>query len=759
MKPSPEQKEILDKLADDYDVKIDAIAGSGKTCSILFIAKKFPQASILLLTYNARLKLETREKAKKFKLHNLEAHTYHSFGVNYYDQECCRDIGIKKVIEGKLERSKHYEYDIIIPDESQDMTPLLYSFVSLIIETNIKICEKTEMKLCILGDKKQCIYAYQDADQRYLTYADKLFTTRKWADCKLSRSFRITHQMAEFLNVCILREPRMFSEKQGNLPRYLICDTFMPGFSEPYREVTKYLQTYKPEDIFILAPSVRKSGDKENPVRVLANQISTNKVPIYASESNDQKLDMDVIKGKIVVTTFHQAKGLERKVVIVYGFDAGYFEYYKRTANPDLCPNEIYVASTRALECLTMIHHQDNNFFKFLDEEQLDNYVTFVGDRKPRLKKKWKSTQSAEREIGVTDLLRHQKSLTLIECQKYFTRKLFLEGGNLLPIPIKIEQGDLMESVSDINGVAIPSYFEVTQNESCTIDELLSNVDKHHQPAEEMDIPTILELANKFIAWQSGYNYKMNQIKKYDWFEEKMMDKCLQNMSEHVYKEAMFERLVKGKFANVKLCGYYDCYDPHTGTLWEFKCVSQLTDEHFIQLAIYVYLYYVSIEIKEQDYVYATSDGKEYEGTVLRVRDKTYEIKNESGNMYKSLIQGQDFIRKTKKPIIYKLYNILNNEIYEIQITNLREISQMIIYLIESKDDAEKCWPDHQFQANSLRLKKNAQQIIKNELTKKKTKVPYPELNELLMEDMTANFSTMELDEPPEVPTTKFKRR
>ena len=62
---------------------VDSVAGSGKTTSVLYIAHTYPEHRILMLTYNARLKFETRSRATALCLGNIEVHTYHSFGVRY----------------------------------------------------------------------------------------------------------------------------------------------------------------------------------------------------------------------------------------------------------------------------------------------------------------------------------------------------------------------------------------------------------------------------------------------------------------------------------------------------------------------------------------------------------------------------------------------------------------------------------------------------------------------------------------------------
>ena len=68
---SEEQTDILLKISAGNNVKVDAVAGSGKTTTCLYIAKNNPTRKILLLTYNAKLKLETRERARSLGLDNI----------------------------------------------------------------------------------------------------------------------------------------------------------------------------------------------------------------------------------------------------------------------------------------------------------------------------------------------------------------------------------------------------------------------------------------------------------------------------------------------------------------------------------------------------------------------------------------------------------------------------------------------------------------------------------------------------------------
>lgn len=66
-------------------------------------------------------------------------------------------------------------------------------------------------------------------------------------------------------------------------------------------------------------------------------------VNVHVPISEDEALDEDIIRGKLVFSTFDQAKGLERKAVVVFNFDDSYFNYFNRSANKNVCPNILYV--------------------------------------------------------------------------------------------------------------------------------------------------------------------------------------------------------------------------------------------------------------------------------------------------------------------------------------------------------------------------------------------------------------------------------
>ena len=69
-----------------------------------------------------------------------------------------------------------------------------------------------------------------------------------------------------------------------------------------------------------MAPSVRK-GEHKSPVTNCVDLASSkHKIPFYVPLNDDEKINEQNIQNKIIVCTFHQAKGRERKVAIIFNF-------------------------------------------------------------------------------------------------------------------------------------------------------------------------------------------------------------------------------------------------------------------------------------------------------------------------------------------------------------------------------------------------------------------------------------------------------
>ena len=210
-------------------------------------------------------------------------------------------------------------------------------------------------------------------------------------------------------------------------------------------------------------------------------------------------------------------------------------------------------------------------------------------------------------DVSVTNLIKHTSESVTNECLQDVKIVNISEPKNVIDIPIKIKQevhGDQdkvsHESVCEINGVAIPSYFEYkTQNKMSIMECLESNESNNldvyeiNDEASKLSIERLLQLSTRWCAIKSGYLFKTYQIKKYDWISEANLDKCINNLHQlNIENDSQFEKFYqiinRPELYNRRLKGYVDCID--SNSMYEFKCVNQLNNEHVLQTLMYMYL-------------------------------------------------------------------------------------------------------------------------------------------------------------------------
>lgn len=692
IKPSYEQQQVIESLTNN-NVLVDSIAGSGKTTCILFAAKRFRDKEILVLTYNAQLKNETRKRAEGYA--NVAVHSYHSFCVSAYNKLAYTDDIVNRLIQDNTKPKIDIKYDIIIADEAQDMTPLLCKLFHKIVKDNEnqKVC-----KLMVIGDQMQCIYKFRESDSRFMTYASKLFGTLnefEWKNYSLTETFRCTKPMVDFINNCMIGHERLVSNKVSCVkPDYVICNSY----NYPSTVITEYLRIYKPHEIFVVAFSTK---DK-TPIKHLANYVTNNlNVPIYCSGSDQESLDSRIIDNKLVFSTIHQIKGRERKAVIFIGFDDSYFEYYDKKANNDICPNELYVAVTRATERLTIIHDAKRNYLPFVKREELYKYTNF-SQKQTNDKFKKIVQQSGDQSFIVSDLVGYLPFSVENACMRYIDVTIIQEPGVILNVQnvVKMDKepntggtggtgngttngsmDDIFESVSDITGIAIPAHFEYTKYGSSSlfsknlVEKSMHRIangdyddkvkiamitklkkfsktlkDFHKKHIDKMDmnnleISDLLKIALYYSAQQNKTDYKLKQINKFDWLTKSTMKEGMQRLSSVVKgTNLLFEESMESKLDKYQIIGEIDCIDNDNNVVYEFKCTKNLSSSHIIQLGIYIWMHMAT----------------------------------------------------TTEPFKYMLFNVFTGEIREL-VSSYERLEEMIKMLVEHKLNGENTKSDVEF--------------------------------------------------------------
>ena len=374
------------------------------------------------------------------------------------------------------------------------------------------------------------------------------------------------------------------------------------------------------DDIFILAPSVR-THNESNPIKKLENILVKRGIPCYVPISDDSELKDEVLANKVVFSSFHQSKGLERKVVFVYNFNAAYFTYYAKDKDTAVCPNTMYVAITRAMERL-YVCAEDNQTtpFAFVNMERAAGpCVKRVVLDKPRMVVKvGDDTEDSKKVIPmrrVTDLTRFIPDELLVQIVELCKMEVVRSSYKNVSIPDSIHTAEgLVESVYELNGIAIPTMYEHRLTDRISIREDLQEHFSGNMMFDNslelkfmkdkiqsvLKVPSsaadYLKLANVYSAYISGYIHKIAQIKEYNWFSDETVEELYRILAGTIGEQndaSEFEYTLEDEYdfhgKKVLVCGRADLVD--SSSVWELKCVSALKEEHFVQLALYAWLW------------------------------------------------------------------------------------------------------------------------------------------------------------------------
>lgn len=581
MAPSGEQQNIIDLLDTGKNVIVEAVAGAGKSTTVIFIARHFHNKKILQLTYNASLRQELKERVDRERIENLEIHTYHSFAVKYYSPSSHTDFELRKIIRASAPPTTPIpNYDFIICDETQDMTLLYYRFV-----TKITTDAATPFQLLVLGDSKQSLYEFKGADSRYLSMADTLWLEHPYLKCRdferttLRTSYRITNPMAEFVNHVMLGENRMEAARDG-CPVVYIHHTDNNLKNTIIYEITNLLENgASPSDIFILAGSVKASNRM---VQMIENILVEQEIPCNIPMFENERMDDKVIQGKVVFSTFHSVKGRQRPYVFVVGFSQNYMDFFAKDAPHDECPNTLYVACTRALKRLYLLEEDKREdrplkFLKKTHHEMKDlHFVKFKGTPKfiqppasSDTEIEEENQETIEKKIfkNVTELIRFLSDDTY-DIISPILEKIFVVEKERMKTPLNIPTVQQMhrgnyEEISDINGIAIPCMYydycarknqevsgattastnaniiyNIVENEIETLKKkkkgsgkLFHYVQSMFKTISKKHIQTrhYLQLSNMYIALKENLFFKLKQISKeedYVWLTPSLIKQC-----------------------------------------------------------------------------------------------------------------------------------------------------------------------------------------------------------------------------------------
>jgi hypothetical protein len=651
IKLSTEQEEIVNTVSQDNSlIVVDAVPGSGKTSVVLSIAKKYAEEkSIWCFTFNNQLAAEVQDKIIHHELSdNINVSTYHGFGKTYYNNDMLDDSCMFHVIQDDQKPIKELPFiDVLVVDETQDMKPLYFYFIQKVMNDSFETLKRRPRVILTLGDKRQNIYDFMGSDSRFLTMAEHMYPCKeKVFHLKLTQSFRLTNEIATFLNNSLKGTEIVAHRKSGHRPCYLV--------GNPYSCIDLVLESIQdmgtsPEDLFFLFPSVRGQL-----VRVLENKLSEKKIRCVVSRSETGMLDDKVIKGKAVISTFHQSKGRERPVVVVFGFDKSYFDFFARdTEDTTQVPPPMYVAMTRASEKLFLIQHSKQLPMPFLQDGWQD-HVDYINLDPPipipvsasiKSSSSSASSSSSTSSISLEHYTSPSKVVEFIPQEAMLQIALLFEKVFTLECEKHVEvvyentvlgaDKKTYEDVADLNGIAIPFKFETEKKDNkientvimkrCDekLKKMLPSVRKYYlnhmksyldSRTEETQQADFFFYANLYRSLTTGYRYYLEQLDTYD-YALPVLEKLMNNLRRHVRKPiSIYDFLSFEVPLEIRQDRIDDFIDTHFGlaqmgrviftgadidimdsqNVWEVKCVELIQNEHKLQLVVYAWLYLLS---------------------------------------------------------------------------------------------------------------------------------------------------------------------
>lgn len=587
--PSEEQSAVVAAIA-HANVQVNAVAGSGKTTTILHIAAAYPKLKILCLTYNRHLKDESDEKRKRYNIKNLEICTFHSFCRTYYKMFGYTDSDIELLLHNNTPLQKKKLNHIIILDESQDLKPLYYRLFLKYYKDNKELCS-FDPKIAVMGDTRQSIYQFNGTDSRYLDHAALFFDLNEfeWKTLTLSTSYRLTEPMKEVVNKHCIHADRIKSVKRGEPVKYIYYDCFKN--EKVLNEVSRFKSIgYANSDILILFPSL--STKVKSPLVKLTNMLSNNGIDIFMA-SNDRDYNKKELENKLVILTYHRAKGLERPVVLVPCFDANYFKFYNKDADPESCPNELYVALTRASRHLVLFQHHRNDPLPFFAHHDVQTpYLKYYAMKEDKKSEKREDAviEEYKKNMAVTDMFKYISNDAVASIQRlmqYTTLQRPTHPINMNTL-MELEDGTF-ESISDIIGLGVVINYEykTTKRVRSFDDEKISYGTRIRA------IDTFFSLLVQYDSKTTGFLHRQRQLSKKsrnEWMTQETLDTTFERLkSLKLSRDAQFECPVSYYDPDIEyvIRGMVDCIDDDNRIVYEFKFTQDLMFEHKLQLLLY----------------------------------------------------------------------------------------------------------------------------------------------------------------------------
>lgn len=369
---SEEQQRCIDALLEGSNVVVKAQAGAGKSTTFLHAAKSWIAhhgGKVVLLCYNVILRAASEKRIEELGLsEHIHCYTIHSLASQIHKTSIGDTLSLLAHLKCTGEAPD--DYTLCLIDEGQDLSRSMVEVIN-----QLQKLLKGTMRYMVVGDLRQAIYEFaREAEPEVLVRPHDVLEPNgcDWIECMLNESYRVTPAIASFLNEHYRHpsnEPIVGANTHSkNIPPEVVIGDAAKG--DLVRLVSALLEEYAPDQIMVLAPSVVGGYY----CRELAKLLSEHhKIPLHTTHRRLVEVNQALLKGKLVISSYHQSKGDERDCVVVLGADV---RLAVRRGSPilqgrPLVDNALHVALTRARERLVIFHAFDHSMYPSVIRETL----------------------------------------------------------------------------------------------------------------------------------------------------------------------------------------------------------------------------------------------------------------------------------------------------------------------------------------------------------------------------------------------------
>jgi len=552
---SNEQQQFILEALGGNNILVEACIGSGKTksiqalCEIItgtYQAAKLTPPQILYLTYNKLLKLDAIAKIHTpWTLPTTLATNYHGF-ASYYLKLAGINVGISEMIKTLVECQVPVpKFDILIVDEYQDIELDFAQMLEYIKAQN------PGMQIIFVGDMAQKIYDKTTLDVVSWTQKFMNDSPHKTLDLEFTRCFRLNFDHAAMLG-------RIWGKQIIGVNNECQISTMKVP------EVRKYLAGIDPKDVLCLG---KRDGAMSETLNWLEKNYPEkyNKQTIYASiKDRDANLNPGPHTG--IFTTFDSAKGMERKICVVFDWDTQYWWVRTKQSDSDyeILRNIFCVAASRG-----------------------KSEIIFVDANKDKLNEKILSRKTKRNEIDqvfISEMFEFKFTEEIDLCMNYLDIKEIEHefGHDIIDIP----NIDGFIDLSPCIGIYQEAAFFNNYDMKAALDDAAK---RRHTVLDDLSKLSISEQILELTALNTHQNRYRHQV-RLPFVTADQHQQLITRLAEQLDKDDPVQlgcgiELEDSK-GSITAAGVIDTL--HDNIIWELKFVNELTREHFLQLAMCV---------------------------------------------------------------------------------------------------------------------------------------------------------------------------